>query len=246
MEIQNPIRSPLALGPTEKEQASFDALLELCRSRGYLDHPVSLSNEDVRDGLNDETTFLSAPQSMQQPRTTLSASMTLKIPRAWYVRPDPATLYQDEQMSNKMKKILETNGRESEAKLILLNLRLPQYPHWSGRRDKRGLPICIFDIASLDTVTTTSYGKDRRDGETIDIENIPTQYGGRLNIKPVDFATQLCPVIAQAIKWEGTLRGEIPAGPIKFVVDEQGGRSIVAVGTATGGKMRKELVARIP
>ena len=82
--------------------------------------------------------------------------------------------------------------------------------------------------------------------ETIDIENIPTQYGGRLNIKPVDFATQLCPVIAQAIKWEGTLRGEIPAGPIKFVVDEQGGRSIVAVGTATGGKMRKELVARIP
>lgn len=106
----------------------------------------------------------SAPQSMQQPRTTLSASMTLKIPRAWYVRPDPATLYQDEQMSNKMKKILETNGRESEAKLILLNLRLPQYPHWSGRRDKRGLPICIFDIASLDTVTTTSYGKDRRDG----------------------------------------------------------------------------------
>lgn len=58
MEIQNPIRSPLALGPTEKEQASFDALLELCRSRGYLDHPVSLSNGDVRDGLNDETTFL--------------------------------------------------------------------------------------------------------------------------------------------------------------------------------------------
>ncbi|KAK3953402.1 hypothetical protein QBC32DRAFT_119832 [Pseudoneurospora amorphoporcata] len=34
------------------------------------------------------------------------------------------------------------------------------YSHWSGRRDKRGLPICIFDIASLDTATTKSYGRD--------------------------------------------------------------------------------------
>ena len=58
MEVQSPVRSPLALGLTEQEQTSFDALLELCRSRGYLDHPVGLSNEDVRDGLNDETTLL--------------------------------------------------------------------------------------------------------------------------------------------------------------------------------------------
>ena len=83
--------------------------------------------------------------------------------------------------------------------------------------------------------------------ETIGIENIPVQYGGRLNLKPVDgyFATHLCPGISQALKWEGGLR-ELPPGPIKFVVDEQGGRSIVAVGTTTGGKMRKELVARLP
>lgn len=81
--------------------------------------------------------------------------------------------------------------------------------------------------------------------ETIDFENIPIQYGGRLDIKPVDFAMQLCPAISQAIKWERPLH-EIPAGPIKYVVNEQGGKSIVAVGTTTDGKMRKELVARLP
>lgn len=60
MEVQTPIKTPLTLGLTGQEQTSFDALLELCRSRGYLDHPVGLSNEDVRDGLNDETTLLYA------------------------------------------------------------------------------------------------------------------------------------------------------------------------------------------
>ncbi|KAK1780885.1 hypothetical protein QBC45DRAFT_390941 [Copromyces sp. CBS 386.78] len=129
------------------------------------------------------------------------------------------------------------------------------YSHWSGRRDKRGLPICILDIASLDTATTKSYGRDHlvdivsfsfkqawkrasvrigyqqavgdllsrpevvaRVYRPLNIENMLAQYGGRLNIKLVDFATQLCPGM------EGTL-GEIPAGPIKFVVDEQGGRN---------------------
>ncbi|KAK3341033.1 hypothetical protein B0H65DRAFT_511056 [Neurospora tetraspora] len=171
----------------------LDALLELCRNRGYLDHPVGLSNEDVRDGLNDETTLLwspqacslrkpkkSAPQSMQQQHMTPSASPTLKIPRTWYVRPVNMSL-------GKMKKeILETNGRESEA-------NPPSEP-----------PISVYP------------------------------YGGGLNIKPVDFATQLCPGISQAIKWEGTSLREIPAGPTKFIIDEQ------------GGKIRKELVARLP
>ncbi|KAI1818648.1 CRAL-TRIO domain-containing protein [Poronia punctata] len=35
------------------------------------------------------------------------------------------------------------------------------YPHWSGYRDKRGLPICMFDIAALNGATMADYKKTR-------------------------------------------------------------------------------------
>lgn len=31
------------------------------------------------------------------------------------------------------------------------------YPHWTGRRDKRGKPICFFDIARLDANVLNEY-----------------------------------------------------------------------------------------
>jgi hypothetical protein len=36
-----------------------------------------------------------------------------------------------------------------------------QYPHWSGCRDKRGLPICMFDVACLNRETIADYKKTR-------------------------------------------------------------------------------------
>ena len=36
-----------------------------------------------------------------------------------------------------------------------------EYPHWSGRRDKRGLPICLFDIDKLDSDTIAEYQSAR-------------------------------------------------------------------------------------
>lgn len=36
-----------------------------------------------------------------------------------------------------------------------------QYPHWSGRRDKSGKPICIFDSRHLDDVVIQRYNEDR-------------------------------------------------------------------------------------
>lgn len=34
---------------------------------------------------------------------------------------------------------------------------LPQYPHWIGRRDKKGQPICMFDFAKLDSKTMAAF-----------------------------------------------------------------------------------------
>ena len=32
-----------------------------------------------------------------------------------------------------------------------------QYPHWIGRRDKKGQPICMFDFAKLDSKTMSAF-----------------------------------------------------------------------------------------
>ncbi|EAA29803.1 hypothetical protein GE21DRAFT_4955 [Neurospora crassa] len=51
------VRSSLALGLIKQREGILAILLELCHSRGSLEHPVGLSNEDVRDDLIDETSL---------------------------------------------------------------------------------------------------------------------------------------------------------------------------------------------
>lgn len=34
-----------------------------------------------------------------------------------------------------------------------------QYPHWTGRLDKRGQPLCMFDFGKLDSKTMAAYKK---------------------------------------------------------------------------------------
>ncbi|KAL0472943.1 hypothetical protein QR685DRAFT_594756 [Neurospora intermedia] len=53
MGIWSPATSFLALRLTEQEQTSFYALLELYRNREDLEHPVGLTNEEVRDAAYD-------------------------------------------------------------------------------------------------------------------------------------------------------------------------------------------------
>lgn len=36
-----------------------------------------------------------------------------------------------------------------------------QYPHWTGSRNTRGLPICMFDIGHLNNEVIASYKNDR-------------------------------------------------------------------------------------
>lgn len=39
--------------------------------------------------------------------------------------------------------------------------RVFKYPHWTGHRTRRGLPICFFDINHLGSTTTSNYAKSR-------------------------------------------------------------------------------------
>jgi hypothetical protein len=40
---------------------------------------------------------------------------------------------------------------------MLANPGADQYPHWSGRRDRRGFPVLMFNITKLDSATMAEY-----------------------------------------------------------------------------------------
>lgn len=54
-----------------------------------------------------------------------------------------------------------------------------QYPHWTGRRDKNGLPICMFDLSRLDKKNLEYWEQTRRTSTWSD-----SQSGGSLPPKP--------------------------------------------------------------
>ena len=45
-----------------------------------------------------------------------------------------------------------------------------QYPVWSGRRDKSGRPLCLFDFAKLDSKTMAAYKKTSTDMKPLKAE----------------------------------------------------------------------------
>jgi hypothetical protein len=85
-------------------------------------------------------------------------------------------------------------------------------------------------VPSADVLATLS--------ETIAIENIPEQYGGK-------FASRqgMTPLLDDALKSLLAVE-ELPKGAVKWTVDEQGNRTAVAVGSQKGG-VRDEVVAHI-
>lgn len=51
--------------------------------------------------------------------------------------------------------------QESPPKSMVLILPfLPQYPQWTGHRDRRGIPIYVFEIKGLDSKNVSKYQKE--------------------------------------------------------------------------------------
>ena len=68
---------------------------------------------------------------------------------------------------------------------------------------------------------------------SIDPANIPEQFGGKLSFQHGSIP-QLDDGISNALNWIMQPKGTLPAGPIKWVLDEQGKRMAVAVGRVDG------------
>ncbi|KAL8730355.1 MAG: hypothetical protein Q9166_004120 [cf. Caloplaca sp. 2 TL-2023] len=125
----------LELLPTSA-QTAFQTFRNLCASNGLLDRPADLSRKDSQEGVNDEVTLF-----------RFFTARKCDIHEAY-------SQYREAHATREANAVLsffdcmDVGDYEETRKL---------YPHWVGRRDKRGLPICIFDFGKLDSKTMNAY-----------------------------------------------------------------------------------------
>ncbi|KAI1170778.1 CRAL/TRIO domain protein [Nemania sp. FL0916] len=121
---------------TVQEQECFQSFIEQCRDRGLLERPAGVSADDTLDGLSDEITLLrflcgrsfDVPGALQQLKEAQAIRSSAKTAEAY----DSIDIDDFEHLRG-------------------------LYPHWSGHRTKKGLPICTLDIANLDGPNFASY-----------------------------------------------------------------------------------------
>jgi hypothetical protein len=68
----------------------------------------------------------------------------------------------------------------------------------------------------------------------LDVENIPTEYGGKFSYKP-GMTPKLDEGLLKHMKW--ALPGDsLPEGPIKFIQDQNKRQVVLATGSVNGAK----------
>ncbi|KAH7198351.1 CRAL-TRIO domain-containing protein [Fusarium flagelliforme] len=136
MATESQTEAPAVEIPTVSQQEALKVLLQSLDERGHLQRPQELKEGDVPDGLNDEATFMRFLQGRGfDPQGALN-----QYEEALSIRKDTqATEAYD---------VISINDFEEARKM---------YPCWSGRRDKRGLPICMFDVAQLTSENMAKY-----------------------------------------------------------------------------------------
>jgi hypothetical protein len=77
--------------------------------------------------------------------------------------------------------------------------------------------------------------------KSIDLASIPERFGGKLEFQHGSLP-KLDKTICNALEWASEVPDQtLPAGPIKWVTDEQGRMKAVAVGTADGKSRRQHI-----
>ncbi|KAL4801264.1 CRAL-TRIO domain-containing protein [Aspergillus unguis] len=110
------------------EASALSTFSALCAEQDLLKLPRGLSEEDVLDGLTDETTLLRFLQANR-------------------LQPDKAL--------EQFRQAIEFSAKHDAVRLYDLISEADfedtrrQYPHWTGRRDRSGRPILMFDMAAL-------------------------------------------------------------------------------------------------
>ncbi|KAJ5134358.1 hypothetical protein N7448_000619 [Penicillium atrosanguineum] len=126
---------------TPENKASFASFAQLCAESDNLVRLEGLENQDLRDGLSDPPTLLRFLTARQfDPAAALK-----QFQEACQFRYDKHIL--------RLYDLVEIADYEQSRQF---------YPHWTGRRDKEGLPICMFDIAHFDKENLACWDKTRK------------------------------------------------------------------------------------
>ncbi|RGP72469.1 cral trio domain [Fusarium sporotrichioides] len=337
MATETETETPAVITPTVSQQGSFSVLLKFLEERGHLKRPRELQERDVPDGINDHPTFMRFLQGRGfDPQGALN-----QYEEAMAIRKDTEAIKAYDNISV---------DEFEEARQM--------YPTWSGRRDKRGLPICTFDVGQLTAESMAKYNASQTATEKsqhtmvyhdymtrfvlplcasmpdckaqspsvvssvfvvnagsfglrqawslkgyaqgvsqllavcfpemvdrcyvmnapayfgkiwgilskfidprtaakliivsssedslstltpyIDVENIPTEYGGKFTYKP-GMTPKLDEGLLKYMKW-ALPGGSLPEGPIKFIQDQNNKRAVLATGSMNGAK-RDDIIA---
>ncbi|KAF7586322.1 hypothetical protein BBP40_009069 [Aspergillus hancockii] len=130
--------APVELNKEEAEK--FAAFKHLCAEHGLLERPKELETVDVQDGINDELTLF---RYFKAGRLNIQRSLRQLQDAAEFHRKNHAF---------RMYEGIRIQAFEETRKL---------YPHWTGRRDKRGLPILMFDMAHYTSEALAHWRKTR-------------------------------------------------------------------------------------
>ncbi|PIG79152.1 CRAL/TRIO domain protein [Aspergillus arachidicola] len=126
---------------SKKETERFETLDRLCTEHGLSQRPKGLDTGDVQDGTNDEATLLKR----------LFKAGRLNPHRA-LLQLEEATRFREEQHVLPLYMTIHVDDFEDTRKF---------YPHWTGRRDERGLPILMVDMAHYDQAAMAQWRKTR-------------------------------------------------------------------------------------
>ncbi|OOO09020.1 cellular retinaldehyde-binding/triple function domain protein [Aspergillus oryzae] len=128
------------MGLSKEEIERFTTFNRLCTEHGLSERPKGLDTGDVQDGINDEVTLLRFfKASHLNPHRALQQL-------------EEATRFREEQHVLHLYMTIHVDDFEDTRRF---------YPHWTGRRDKRGLPILMVDMAHYDQAAMAQWKKTR-------------------------------------------------------------------------------------
>ncbi|KAJ5815980.1 hypothetical protein N7447_008213 [Penicillium robsamsonii] len=117
------------IGIPPEHEASFKAFKQSTQEKGLLTGHNTLESRDLCDGLSDPTTLLRFLAARQfDPDGALKQFQE-------------ACEFREEKHILRLYDLVDIDDFEQARQI---------YPHWTGRRDKKGLPICMLDVGHLD------------------------------------------------------------------------------------------------
>ncbi|KAJ5670874.1 hypothetical protein N7507_000001 [Penicillium longicatenatum] len=137
---------------------SLKAFIQLCSERDLLTQAEGLEDGDLYDGISDPFTLL---------RFLTARGFNVD---AAFKQFEEASHFRREKHIVRLYDTVEITDFEQARQF---------YPHWTGRRDKRGLPICMFDLSCLDKKNLACWEQTRHTASWSD-----SQYKANMPPKP--------------------------------------------------------------